>query len=460
MALQQQLEQSQRLLLTQTMLQSLEILQMPVSELQSYLEEAALSNPLLDVERPHAPNVTAIEFQREREIALLNQQAVFSQGDEEPADFTAFFSRPKSFTEYLREQLGQIKALDRETMARCLFIIDSLSTTGYLDCPLEELAKDTGQSLFDIEQALYVVQALDPIGVGARSLSECLLLQLSAGCHFTELNIHLIRFGLPLLAKRDMRGLCALLHAPIGKVQQAVEIIRGLNPIPSQGFVTEETTGYVQPEAIIRREGEKLFVDMNDHALPRVRIDPMYCSMIDAEEFREAKDYLQKKQTEAKSLLANLDSRNRTISRVICAVVQVQREYFLHDAPLCPLTMQQLADQLELNVSTVSRTVKGKYIQFEARVFPVRDLLTAALQASDGGNVSVDAAKQQIRRFISTENPQSPLSDEVLSQALVSIGIPLSRRTVAKYRMEMGIPAAGVRKNQLQYQKHKAGPSA
>lgn len=453
MALQQQLEQSQRLLLTQTMMQSLEILQMPAMELQSYLEEAALSNPLLDVEELHVPNVTAIEFQREREIALLNQQAVFSQGDEEPADFTAFFSRPKSFTEYLREQIGQMKALDRETVARCLFIIDSLSATGYLDCPLEELAKDTGQSLFDMEQALYVVQALDPIGVGARSLSECLLLQLAAGRHFTELNIHLIRFGLPLLAKRDMRGLCTLLHTPMGKVQQAAAIIRGLNPIPSQGFVTEETTGYVRPEAIIRREGEKLFVDMNDRALPHVRIDPMYCSMMDTEEFREAKEYLQKKQAEAKSLLANLDSRSRTISRVICAAVQAQREHFLHGAALRPLTMQQLADQLELNISTVSRTVKGKYIQFEARVFPVRDLLTAALQASDGGNVSADAARQHIRRFISAEDPRSPLSDEVLSQALASAGIPLSRRTVAKYRSEMGIPAAGIRKRQLPYEK-------
>lgn len=218
MALQQQLEQSQKLVLTQTMLQSLEILQMSAAELQSYLEEMALSNPLLNVETPPPPNVTAIEVQWEREMAALSQQPVFSRGDEEAMDFTAFFSRPKSFTEYLREQLGQMKELDRETMARCLFIVDSLSTTGYMDCPLEELAKDMGQSLFDMEQALFVVQTLDPIGVGARSLSECLLLQLAAGRHFTELNIHLIRFGLPLLAKRDMRGLCTLLHAPAEKV--------------------------------------------------------------------------------------------------------------------------------------------------------------------------------------------------------------------------------------------------
>lgn len=449
MALQQQLEQSQKLVLTQTMLQSLEILQMSAAELQSYLEEMALSNPLLNVETPPPPNVTAIEVQWEREMAALSQQPVFSRGDEEAMDFTAFFSRPKSFTEYLREQLGQMKELDRETMARCLFIVDSLSTTGYMDCPLEELAKDTGQSLFDMEQALFVVQTLDPIGVGARSLSECLLLQLAAGRHFTELNIHQIRFGLPLLAKRDIRGLCTLLHAPAEKVQQAVQIIRSLNPIPSQGFMTEETVGYVQPEAAVRCEGEKLVIDRNDCALPHVRIDPVYGAMIDTEEFEEAREYLQKKQAEAKSLLVNLDGRMRTVSRVIYEVVQAQREYFLHGAALCPLTMQQLADWLELNVSTVSRAIKGKYIQFGSKVFPIRDLLTATLQTANGDSVSVEAAKQQIRRFVAAEDPKRPLSDEVLSQALASAGIPISRRTVAKYRSEMGIPTAGIRKRQL-----------
>ena len=145
----------------------------------------------------------------------------------------------------------------------------------------------------------------------------------------------------------------------------------------------------------------------------------------------------------------NLDGRMRTVSRVIYEVVQAQREYFLHGAALCPLTMQQLADWLELNVSTVSRAIKGKYIQFGSKVFPIRDLLTATLQMANGDSVSVEAAKQQIRRFVAAEDPKRPLSDEVLSQALASAGIPISRRTVAKYRSEMGIPTAGIRKRQL-----------
>lgn len=444
MALEQRLEQAQKLILTQTMLQSLEVLQLSALELQEYLQEAALSNPLLSVEVAPLPNTSALELQRERELASLTRSTVFVQEDE-TADFTAFFSKPRSFTEYLKEQLGQMKALDEETLARCLFLVDSLSSSGYLDCPLEELAKDAGQSLFDMEQALFVLQTLDPPGVGARSLSECLLLQLAQGRHFTELNIHLVRLGLPLLAKHDIRALCALLHASAAEIGQAIETIRSLNPIPSQGFHTEQTCGYVCPEALIRCEERRVVVEMNDALLPRVQLDTTYCAMLDDELDREAREYLVGKRAEARALLGNLDHRKHTIARIICAAVQAQEEYFLHDGDLVPLTMQQLASGLELNISTVSRAIKGKYVQFGTKVFPIRELFSATLQTS-AGTVSVESARRLIRRFIAAEDPQKPLSDETIAQALSGAGIPLSRRTVAKYRAEMDIPTASVRR--------------
>lgn len=444
MALEQRLEQSQRLILTQTMRQSLEVLQLSTVELGAYLQEAALSNPMLCVEEAPLPETGSVEVLREREYTDLSRSAASAAEDEKNADFTAFFTRPRSFTDYLKEQLGQMQLLDEKTLARCLFLVDSLSSSGYLDCPLEELAKETGQSLFDMEQALFVVQSLDPTGVGARSLSECLLLQLAQGRHFTELNIHLIGSGLPLIAKRDLRGLCAMLHAPAEEVERSIEMIRSLNPIPSQGFSTEQSCGYIRPEALVRCEEGRVLVEMNDRILPHVQLDPTYCTMLN-EENAEVREYLTKKQAEAKTLLTNLDNRVRTITRVLCAVVQVQEQHFLHHADLAPLTMQQLADMLGLSVSTVSRAVKGKYVQFGTSVFPIRDLLTAPLQTAVGA-VSVDAAKQQIRRFIAAEDPQKPLSDETIVQALSRAGISLSRRTVAKYRAEMDIPTAAVRK--------------
>lgn len=218
-----------------------------------------------------------------------------------------------------------MKLLDEETLARCLFIVDSLSSSGYLDCPLEDLARETGQSLFDMEQALFVVQSLDPIGVGARSLSECLLLQLAQGRNFTELNIHLICSGLPLIVKHDLRALGSLLHAPTEEIARAIESILQLNPIPSQGFMTEQGCGYVCAEAVIRCDEGHVVVEMNDHLLLCVQLDTTYCAMLTSED-RETREYLTQKQTEARSLLANLDNRAYTIPRVLCAIVQVQKQ--------------------------------------------------------------------------------------------------------------------------------------
>lgn len=373
------------------------------------------------------------------------RSAMFSQRDEEATDFTDFFFRPESFVEYLKNQLGQMKDLDDLMTARCLLLIDSLNSSGYLDCPLEKIAEGAGQSLFDMEQALFVVQTLDPPGVGARDLSECLLLQLAEGRHFTELNVRLIRYGLPLIAKRDMRRLCSLLNAPKERVQQAIQIVSGLNPIPSRGFATEETIGYVQPEAMIRCEDGKLYVDMNDCVLPRVSLDPTYCAMIAEDEFRNVRDYLKKEEEEAKILLHNLDNRKHTISRVLCAAVQVQERHFLYGDDLHPITMQELANLLDLNISTVSRAVRGKYIQFGTRVFPARDLFSTTLQTA-AGNVSAEAVKRRIRSFIAAEDLRKPLSDLELSHALAGVGIKISRRTVAKYRDEMAIPTANIRK--------------
>ncbi len=446
MALQQRLEQSQKLILTQTMLQSLELLQLPADDLQDFLQEAALSNPMLEVEELPLPDITTLEMQRGREIASLCGTAFSSWEEKDASDFTNFFLQPKSFAGHLKEQLGQMKELDGMTLARCLFLVDSLNSSGYLDCPLEELAKDIGQSVFDMEQALFIVQTLDPLGVGARSLTECLLLQLAEGRHFTEINIHLIRFGLPLVARRDMRALRDLLHASEEEVRQAVRTIRALNPIPSRGFAAEGMTSYIRPEARVRCESGEIFVETNDQAVPRVRLAPDYCAMLAEENDREVRDYLLKKQAEAKALMTSLDNRMSTILRVLCAAVQVQREHFLNGGDLRPLTMQQLADQLALNISTVSRALKGKYLQFGTRVFPARDLLTATLQAA-GGEVSVEMTKKQIRRCIAAEDPASPLSDEAIAQALAVAGVTLSRRTVAKYRSEMGIPVASARRH-------------
>lgn len=452
MPLEQHLEQAQKLILTQAMQQSLHCLQMSALELRSYLQEAALSNPLLEIEDqplgelpPEAVDSSGVEFGENLPIEQRDQ-LIWDMPSSGEADLSSYVSRQESFTDYLNSQLGQMSLLDADTLARCRYLVGCLNSAGYLDCSLPDLAQETGQSLFDMEQALFIVQALDPPGTGARSLSECLLLQLAQGSAFTETNIHLIQSGLSLLAENDLPALAALLHISQQEARAAADTIRRLNPIPSRGFYTENRVPFVIPEATIRPMGDRAVIEMNSHILPQVSLNETYCALIGRADLKDAQLYLREKLAEAKNLLSHLENRSDTLFRLLSAVVELQQDHFLKGAPLQPMTMRQLADRLELNISTVSRAVKDKYIQFNGKVLPLRSLFSMSLPTADGRDVSADTARQHLRRFITAENPSAPLSDEALRQALAGVNILLSRRTVSKYRAELGIPAASARK--------------
>lgn len=454
MLLEQRLSQTQKMILTQTMQQSLQCLQMTALELRAYLQEVSLSNPLLDVdEQPLSdfqPGVIESETRERDDVPIERREQMIWESSrstqDEVSDFTACLSRPQSFSDYLNDQLGQLAILDASTLALCRYLVGCLNSAGYLDVPLGELAEDLGTPLFDMEQALFVVQALDPPGVGARSLSECLLLQLAQGRDFNAVNIALIQRGLPLLAEGDFLGLAKLLNIRPAEAHRTAEVIRSLNPIPSRGFASERSVSFILPEATISRSGRRLIIEMNDRAVPKVSLNGDYCAMLGRPECQDAQPYLKEKLSEARALMNNLTSRQDTMFRLLSAIAEFQKGHFLSGGELLPMTMRQLSDELGLNVSTVSRAVKDKYIQFDGRIFPLRSLFTASLQSTDGQAVSAQAARQQIRRFIQAEDPVRPLSDEALGEALSGVGIVLSRRTVAKYRSEMGIPTAGSRK--------------
>jgi RNA polymerase sigma-54 factor len=422
MSLEQQQLQTQKLILTPQMQQALKFLLLPMVEVQKLLEEEALSNPLLEV----------ADFPIEHSA--------------DNPDFTAFFTRPPSYTETLQEQLGQMRELDDDMLNRCRYLVECLNTSGYLDCPLSELAEETGQSLWDMEQALFVVQTLSPIGTGARSLSECLLLQLAQSRRFNESNIRMIKSGLPLLAKGDEVGLAALLGVSRAEVRRSMSDIRALNPIPSRGFYTEDDASVIFPEATIRVTGKELEVELTDQTLSRVTLNQEYLAMLGNSDYADAQPFLKEKAAAAREIITNLRGRHDTLLRVLLAVTQTQRDYFLSDAPLQPLTMQALADQLGLNVSTVSRAVKEKYIQFGTQVLPLRYFFTTALQTQCGETISAEALQRRIQSFIAAEDPAHPLSDSAIEKALSGMGMTISRRTVAKYRAVLGIPTASQRK--------------
>jgi len=438
-------EQKQSLTLTQSTRQFLSILQMPTFELEKHLQDAVLSNPLF--EPFQIPERALYETRKNRDEIIYKG---YVKGNEESdRDFTDYFIQQKLPTEYLSEQLGQMRLLDEPTRRNCEFLIGCLDQHGYLDCPLKELAEEQGKTVFEMEQALFVIQSLDPAGVGARNLSECLLLQLVQSENFTHTNITLIQKGLPLLAKKDIRGVAELLHVSYRQAQEAAEFIRTLNPLPFAGLRgAEGEIGYITPEAIVDDEDGLLSVTMNDDILTALRLDPTYTVMIGDDTYREIQNYLKEKQTEANSLLRNVKSRKNMIYRIICMIVAIQHDYFLVGAPLKAMQMKDFAEELGISTSTVSRAIKDKYIQHKGKLILLRDLFTSPAFESGEGEISSSLVKRHIKLFIEAEDKQHPLSDSTLVQALATIGIPISRRTAAKYRAEMGIPGQAGRRKQ------------
>ena len=444
MQMQQYIGQEQRQILSQALRQSLQPLQMPVAELAEYLQEQALSNPMLEVEdvQPTSEYMEPVHV-----IEDEGRHRDGGQSGERMPDAISASTRPESFSECLTEQVNCMPQINDRMRAICCFLIECLDPTGYMSCDLQELAKEMEVPLYDVEQALYLLQMLEPAGVGARDMTECLLLQLAQSRDFNAVNIRMIREGLPLLAKRDYAGLSQLLHVSVKEVRDSEEIVKGLNPIPSRGFYSGDTyNNYIVPEAVIFCRDGQFVVEMNTRSLPRVRLSDEYMAMMGNPVYKDAQEYLRERMAAAKAVIAQIDSRQSTLYRLLSVIIRRQQEYFMGGEALQPMTMQQVAEELQLSTSTVSRAVKDKYIQYRSKMIPLRSLFTASLQGSDGSLISADTAKQQLRLFVRAENEDAPLSDEALVSALASVGVEILRRTVAKYRVELGIPAAAARR--------------
>jgi len=448
-----QLKQTQvlthKLILTQSMRQSLQCLQFSAHELNDYVQEAALSNPLLEVKTADfyeaLPMDALVSTLPEREIDFYNTPYFKAPSAVPPFPLDLFASREQSITEYLTEQLGQMRLVNDEMRKVCQYLIACLDHRGYLDCPLSELAEETGYSAEALEQALYVIQMLDPTGVGARDLSECLVLQLAQSKHFNRLTLALAQTDLDLLAKRDYTLLARKLSAPVAEIKKAAKIIFSLNPIPSRGFSSLDRTAYMAPDFIVSQEQGKLHITLNEKLIPQITINADYALLAEHSDDAETKRYAKEMLSEANSLIHNIAQRSDTLLRLVDYVLSLQSGFFCGEQ-MRPVTMQQAAEALSVHVSTVSRAVQNKYLQFEGCIYPLRAFFSIALHAGNT-DVSSQAVRNRIAYLISHEEPSAPLSDEVLRQLLEKDGISISRRAVAGHRGVLGFPIASKRKS-------------
>lgn len=451
--------QGQRLGLSVAMRQSLEVLKMPQQELGAYLAAQIDENPLLELGLVRKEEVEGEPFNPslpdEPDMEEVKWEGLFAYGAGRNDDGKGrgpvldlerlAVPLEESYRINLHHQLGTM-AMPEYQRWLCGYLVDCLDRRGYLAFQLEDIASETGAPAFEVEQALYLLQSLTPTGTAARSLSECLILQLAQGPHFYGETVRLVKEGLPLLARNDYKGLATLLKCSEGEAAYYAAVIRGLNPIPSQGYGDEETRGAALPDAMVKEVGGRLVVEINGQGLPPLALNEQYLSLMGQSCDKETQNYLQAQKQRAEALMGAVKERGSTLGRVVATVAEAQWVFFTGRGGLVPMTLADIAERLGMHPSTISRAVQDKVIVCPKGTVPLKQLFTAALPTKNHGWVSSAVVKSRIELFIKAEDSRRPLSDEGLRQALAAAGMEVSRRTVAKYRCALGIEKASLRR--------------
>lgn len=447
-----ELAQTQKLLLTAEMRQAILVLQMNIQELWSYVRQEVEDNPLLELEYDGAElpdNADAGSedewlafFWDSSDLGVLGFRGQFKLEQTEQTEYDKLVSGSPTLKDYLLEQL-RFLPLPEDQFKVCEFIIGNLDGNGYLAASCHEIARCLGRPVEEVTALLGLVQTLDPPGVGARDLRECLLIQARAR-NMGALVERIIDRHLDDLARGAYRKLAQEEKVSLDEVLRAKELILHLDPKPGARFESGDPP-YVIPDVVVRKLGDDFAVEINDSVLPRIRWNPYYRALMASGE-SEARTYLLGKLRRARMLLRNIEQRKTTIIKVTNCIVEYQHRFF-HLGPgyMEPLTMKEIARQLGIHESTVSRAVSNKYVQTPYGIYPFKAFFSAraSRQVSD---VSQDAVKKMIREFVENEDPRVPLSDGEICGRLKSRGIRLARRTVSKYRAEMGILPASRRR--------------
>ena len=461
------------LIMTPRLQQALKLLQVPTLELQQILKLEIMQNPLLEEVDELTDNEDLAKEDSPEEKA--NEEAE-DPAEEDPIDWSEFMQDgaldrpyvPQSETsveflekvpvtrttlaESLLEQLHFLN-LPKPTLDLAEFLVCSLDDRGWLATPLSDIIEQTGRPAEECEAVLRVIQALEPVGVGARDLRECLLIQLDAKGMKDSLPWKIIHDHFDHLVNRRFPEIARLLKVTPEAVQEAADAIATLNPKPGL-TVSAEDPKYVVPDLIVERVDEEYVVLLNDRHLPRLRISSAYESVLREKKKSECTDgeaktreYIQGKLNSARWLIQTIEQRRRTMIKVMNCIIREQREFFDKGiAFLRPLTLQQVARQIDMHESTVSRVCSGKYVQTPRGVFELKFFFSSGLETEDGEDVSARTAKDIIRTLIEEESKQEPLSDQHIAELLHERGLKIARRTMAKYREQLNILPARFRR--------------
>ncbi|MBC8166306.1 MAG: RNA polymerase factor sigma-54 [Bryobacteraceae bacterium] len=365
----------------------------------------------------------------------------------EKPSFETFLSQPITLSDHLQSQLA-IEVMPETVREAALTIIGNLDDNGYLPLPIEEVAQSEGFSLEDATTALRLVQSLDPAGIGARDMRECLLIQIEERHGQGGVAWRIVSDHLKLLETRQFRELAKQMARPPEHIQIAVNMIRHLDPRPGIRY-TGAGARTIEPDVYITKDGDDYIIQLNDEEVPQLRMNAQYRRMLDREQepSKEVRNYVKEKYASALQLMKNIEQRKQTILKVCQSIVRRQREFLeLGIDELKPMMIKDVAEEIGVHPSTVSRAVSSKYAHTPQGIFELRYFFSEAVQGPSGNSTPLLILKRRVKKMIGEEDTRQPLTDEQITARLQSEGIQVTRRTVAKYREDMKIPSTHQRR--------------
>lgn len=469
-----QLRLSQQLAMTPQLQQAIRLLQLSTPELQQELQQALESNPLLEQTELHGEVI--IEESQDREE--LDTREALDQNDmpvESPLDanWDALYTAgtpsgtsadyldddlpvyqgetTQSLQDYLMWQVELTPFTDADR-AIATAIVDAVDETGYLTVSVEELLESQGNpelGIEEIEAVLKRVQRFDPVGVAARTLRECLLIQLSqfdASTPRLSEARQIVSEHLELLANHDFRNLMRVTRLKEEPLKTAVNVIQSLDPRPGQSIQTSEPE-YVIPDILVRKNKGVWNVELNADSVPRLQINQQYAALTGQSRNDTDSQFIRSNLQEARWLIKSLESRNDTLLRVSRSIVEQQQAFFEHGVEyMKPMVLADIAQAVEMHESTISRVTTQKYLHSPRGIFELKYFFSSHVSTENGGEASSTAIRALVKKLIAAESPARPLSDSKLAALLSDQGIMVARRTVAKYRESLSIPPSNQRK--------------
>ena len=438
--LQQNISQNQQQVLSVDQRQSLQILAYTNQELDAFLTEEYMQNPLLDCKRDRQSEIIdSLDSHYESASSYRDHYIRYEDEDSDRrGDIRA--REPSSLRQQLKNQLS-IRDYSDEEWKLIDYLIDCLDVKGFFTCSVSEIASACGCSEQIVDKCLRDLKSLEPAGIFSKDISECLLRQLEARNETDQVLIRIISDFIPDLLQGNLSSITRSLGITTAKCRSCIQKIGELNPRPIMNTESGQTE-YIVPDILIEREHGPWKVTLNDAWMGEYTYNDYYIRMMRTASDPELKDYFKNKLERAKLIITSIERRRNTIIRIVEAVLEYQNEYFANGGSLIPMTMEAIAQQLDISTSTVSRAIKNKYIQYR-RPLLLRDLFSNAV--SDAAETSARLVRSRVSEIIKNEDHAHPLSDDKISKILKGEGTSISRRTVAKYRQQLGIPDSRLR---------------